>query len=100
MNKFDKEKFKEFLDRDDLSNEHLFMNDDCEEITRLFSESCINPKVILKVMNDKELQLLLEEIVESDYINFRNPIGSEKEAKDGIIFFKNCVEFLEKVEVL
>ena len=26
MNKFDKEKFKEFLDRDDLSNEHLFMN--------------------------------------------------------------------------
>ena len=51
-------------------------------------------------MNDKELQLLLKEIVESDYINFRNSIDSEKDTKDGIIFFKNCVEFLEKVEVL
>ena len=66
----------------------------------MFSESCIKPKVVLKVMNDKELQLLLKEIVESDYINFRNSIDSEKDTKDGIIFFKNCVEFLEKVEII
>lgn len=55
MSEFNKEKFKEFLDKDDLSSRDLFLNDDCDEVTRLFSESCIKPKVVLKVMNDKEL---------------------------------------------
>ena len=100
MGKINKDEFKKFLNRNDLCANDFFMNDECNEITKLFSESCGKADVVLKVMNDKELQLLLEEIVESDYINFRNPIGSEKEAKDGIIFFKNCVDFLEKVEVI
>ena len=42
MNKFDKEKFKEFLDRDDLKYDDLFFNDDCEKVINMVFETTNN----------------------------------------------------------
>ena len=100
MGKINKDEFKKFLNRNDLCANDFFINDECNEITKLFSESCAKANVVLKVMNDKELQVLLKDIVESDYINFRNIMDSKKETEDAIIFFKNCVDFLEKIDVI
>ena len=100
MNKFDKEKFKEFLDRDDLKYDDLFLNDDCEEVINMVFETTKNINIFRQLLFDKEINELFNDIAHSRFVKDLKIDGDENDLKSGVEFFKKCIYYLEKVEVL
>ena len=100
MNKFDKEKFKEFLDRDDLKYDDLFFNDDCEKVINMVFETTNNINFFKQILCDKEINELFNDIAHSRFVTDLKIDGDENDLKDGIEFFKKCIYYLEKLEVL
>ena len=100
MNKFDKEKFKEFLDRDDLKYDDLFFNDNCEKVINMVFETTYNINIFRQILSDKEINELFNDIAHSRFVIDLKIDGDENDLKSGVEFFKKCIYYLEKVEVL
>ena len=98
MNKFDKEKFKEFLDRDDLKYGDLVFNDDCEKVINMVFETTHNINIFRQLLSDKEINELFIDIAHSRFVTDLKIDGDENDLKSGVEFFKKCIYYLEKLE--
>ena len=63
-------------------------------------ETTHNINIFRQILSDKEINELFNDIAHSRFVTNLKIDGDENDLKSGVEFFKKCIYFLEKVEVI